>query len=207
MSKWKKNVDAAKDAKRKKEMTASPTPKSAASTASPAPPASSYTRPYEGDPEKRHFKTDKVDVARTGSSTRDNSIGLLYNGIAYGATESIEEIVQRAAEVEAALFRVYKKESDPYRAKLRSLFTSLKRKDNSKLRRQVLTGEIPADKFVVMTEKELASEEQRARDEALEKENMKKAQVAMPEKSISVQLKWQVWSEEGLVQPGPDALC
>lgn len=189
VSKWKKNVDAAKaakDAKRKKETTVSPTPRS---IASPAPPSSAYSKPYEGDIEKRHFKTDKVDTARTGNQTRDNSIGLLYNGLAYRSTNSIEEVVQRAAEVEAAAFRVFKGETQEYRMKLRSLFTSLKRKDNPKLRKSVLSGEIPVDKFVVMTDKELASDEQRAKDEELEKENMKKAQVPMAEKSISDALK------------------
>jgi len=76
-----------------------------------------------------------------------------------------------------------------YRTKMRTLFTSLKRKDNQALRQRVLSGEIPASRFVLMTDKELASEEQRARDEALEKENMKKAQVPMAEKSISDALK------------------
>lgn len=182
VSKWKKNVDAAKEAKKKLEST----PKS---TASPAPQSSSYNKPYEGDTEKRHFKTDKVDINRTGNQTRDNSIGLLYNGLAYRRTESIEEILSRATEVENACFKAYKGETPEYRTKLRSLFTSLKRKDNRALGRRVLSREITADRFVVMTDKELASEEQRAKDEELEKENMKKAQVPMGERSISDALK------------------
>lgn len=186
MSKWKKNVDAAKDAKKKKEATASPVPKAAAS---PAPPPSASNKPYEGDPEKRHFKQDKVSLARTGSQTRDNIIGLLYNGLAYRSTESVEDVLQRAVEVEAAGFKAFKGENEAYKSKMRTLFTSLKRKDNQKLGQRVLSGEIPASRFVLMTEKELASKEQRARDEALEKENMKKAQVPMAEKSISDALK------------------
>ncbi|KAK3362643.1 putative DST1 protein [Lasiosphaeria hispida] len=184
VQKWKKNVDAAKDAKRKKDLA--PTPKS---LSSPGPPSSSFSKPYEGDPEKRHFKTDKVELSRTGSQTRDNSIGLLYNGLAYRATESIEEVLSRAAEVEQAAFKAFKGETQEYRIKLRSLFTVLKRKDNRMLSRRVLKGEIPADRFVKMTEKELASDEQRAKDAELEKENMKKAQVPMAEKSISDALK------------------
>ncbi|KAK3945418.1 putative DST1 protein [Diplogelasinospora grovesii] len=190
VSKWRKNVDAAKAAQAKKKMSSnSPTP-SAQATSSPAPPSSSFNKPYEGDIEKRHFKTDKVDTARTGNKTRDNSIGLLYNGLAYRATESVEEVLARAVEVEQAAFKAFKGDHTPeYRTRLRSLFTSLKRKDNRALSRRVLTGELHADKFVVMTDKELASDEQRARDEALERENMKKAQVPMAEKSISDALK------------------
>ncbi|KAK4110413.1 transcription elongation factor [Canariomyces notabilis] len=184
VSKWRKNVDAAKDAKRRKlEQSKSPTPKD-----SPAPPSSSFSKPYEGDPEKRHFKTDKVDISRTGNRARDGSIGVLYNGLAYRSTQSIEEVLQRAMEVEAAAFKVYK-DTPAYGNKIRGLMTSLKRKDNPELGRRVLSGEIAAEKFVVMTSEELASDAQRARDRELEKENMKKAQVPQAEKSISDQLK------------------
>ncbi|KAK3336449.1 transcription elongation factor S-II [Cercophora scortea] len=158
-------------------------------TASPAPQPSSYSRLYEGDTEKRHFRTDKVDLSRTGSQTRDNSIGLLYNGLAYRTTTSIEEVLTRAIEVENAAFKAYKGETQEYRSKLRNLFTSLKRKDNARLRNAVLQGTITADNFVVMTDEELASEQQRAKDMELERENMKKAQVPMAEKSISDALK------------------
>lgn len=180
VSKWRKNVDAAKETKKRKiELSKSPTPK-----ASPAPPASSYSTPYEGDPEKRHFKVDKVDISRTGNKARDGSIGVLYNGLAYRATESIEEVVQRAMEVEAAAFAVYK-DTPEYRNKIRGLMTSLKRKDNPELGRRVLRGDISPDKFVVMSDDELASDAQRSRDRELERENMLKAQVPMAQKSIS----------------------
>ncbi|KAL2022749.1 hypothetical protein VTK56DRAFT_4565 [Thermocarpiscus australiensis] len=180
VSKWRKHVDAAKDAKKRKlDQSKSPTPKD-----SPAPPPSSYSKPYEGDPEKRHFKVDNVDIARTGSKARDGSIGVLYNGLAYRATQSIEEVLQCAMEVEAAAYEVYK-DTPAYRNKIRSLMTSLKRKDNPELGRRVLSGEITAAKFVVMTDDELASEAQRARDRELERENMLKALVPQAEKSIS----------------------
>lgn len=180
VSKWRKNVDAAKDAKKRKmEQSKSPTPKE-----SPAPPSSSYSTPYEGDPEKRHFKVDKVDINRTGNKARDGSIGVLYNGLAYRAKESIEEVLQCAMAVEAAAYDVYK-DSPEYRNKIRGLMTSLKRKDNAELGRRVLSGQIPPNTFVRMTSDELASEAQRQRDKELERENMLKAQVPMAEKSIS----------------------
>lgn len=122
--------------------------------------------------------------------TRDNTVGLLYNGLAYQSTESVEEVVARAIEIEAAMFRAFKGcDNQPYRTKGRALFTAIKRKDNLKLRRRVLRGAMTAELLVKLSDRELASEEQRARDEELEKENMKKAQVPMAEKSISDQLK------------------
>jgi len=186
VSKWRKNVDAAKDAKKRKleqqqqQQTNTPTPKD-----SPAPPSSAYNTPYQGDPEKRHFKVDNVDISRTGNKVRDGCIGVLYNGLAYRRTESIEEILQKAMEVEAAAFEVYKGDTPEYRSKIRGLMTSLKRKDNAELGDRVMKGEITPHQFVKMTEKELASEAQRLRDAQLERENMLKAQVPMAQKSIS----------------------
>ncbi|KAK4128622.1 transcription elongation factor [Parathielavia appendiculata] len=183
VSKWRKNVDAAKESKKRKmEQSKSPTPKD-----SPAPPSTSYSTPYEGDPEKRHFKVDKVDIVRTGNKMRDGSIGVLYNGLAYRCTVSIEEVMQRAMEVEAAAFAVYK-DTPEYGKKIRGLMTSLKRKDNPELGRRVMRGDISADKFVRMSDEELASEAQRARDRELERENMLSAQVPMAKKSISEDL-------------------
>jgi transcription elongation factor S-II len=180
VSKWRKNVDAIKESKKRKlEQGKPPTPKD-----SPAPPSTSYSTPYEGDPEKRHFRLDKVDISRTGNKTRDGSIGVLYNGLAYRATESIEEVLQRVMEVEAAAFAAYG-DTNEYRNKIRGLMTSLKRKDNAELGRRVLRGDITPDKFVVMTDEELASDAQRERDAALERENMLKAQVPMAQRSIS----------------------
>ncbi|KAL2122831.1 hypothetical protein VTJ04DRAFT_3286 [Mycothermus thermophilus] len=200
VSKWRKNVDAAKESKKRRlEESKSPTPNktdSPASGSSSAQPSTAAAAPavaknptlsnarYEGDPEKRHFKTDNVDISRTGNRTRDGSIGVLYNGLAYRRTESVEEIVAKAMEVEEAAYAVYR-DTPEYAKKIRGLMTSLKRKDNPDLGRRVLSGEIPPERFVVMTDDELASEAQRERDRALERENMLKAQVPMAQKSIS----------------------
>lgn len=194
--KWRKLVDAEKAAKgqhRGGAKNGSPSTPTAASTAaavaSPAPPASGANKPYEGDTEKRHFKVDKVDINRTGNQVRDNCVGMIYNGLAYRRTDSVEDVLVRAVEVESAAFKHFKGDGQDYRQKMRSLFINLKNKSNRQLGRRVLSGDIRADKFVVMTEKELLSEEQRAKDEALEKENLKKAQAPMAEKSISDALK------------------
>jgi transcription elongation factor S-II len=180
------DAEKAKKAQRAKNGSPSITP---ASTGSPAPPSAASSKPYTGDTEKRHFKLDKVNISRTGNALRDNCIGMLYNGLAYRSNDSVEDVLTRAIEVENAAFKAYKGDGQDYRSKTRGLFTALKNKTNRQLGRKVMAGEIPADRFVVMTTQELASAEQRAKDEALEKENMKKAQVPMAEKSISDALK------------------
>lgn len=187
VAKWRKLVDAEKAAKAQRKKIGSPS--TPVSTASPAAPSSSSNKPYEGDPEKRHFKNDKVDINRTGNTIRDNCVGMMYNGLAYRATDSVEDVLVRATEVEAAAYRHFKGDGQDYRKKMRGLFISLKNKSNRQLGRRVMNGEIPPDHFITMDEKELASAERRAMDEALEKENLKKAQAPMAEKSISDALK------------------
>ena len=71
---------------------------------------------------------------------------------------------------------------------MRALFQNLKSKSNPKLRVQVLNGSIEPKRFVTMTHEELKSDQQRAIDEKLQKENMDKAMVAQVEKSISSSL-------------------
>ncbi|CAK7267265.1 transcription elongation factor TFIIS [Sporothrix epigloea] len=194
VSKWRKAVEAGK----KKgggssasvslggSKTASPSgsiPQS--KTASPAAAASSNDGTYKGDPEKRKFDTDGVDVNRTGIQSRDNCIGLMYNGLAYRSTEMADKVLARAIEVEKAAFVAYNGETSDYRAKLRSLFQNLKNKSNPALARRVMAGDIAAAAFVVMSSEELKSAHLKKLESDLAKENMKRAQVPMTEKSIS----------------------
>lgn len=167
-------MEAAKSAKNSKKTSA---------TASPAPASKTA---FTGDPENRRYDTDGVDTNRTESKVRNGCIGLIYNGLAYRSTESSAEVIARAVAVESAAFKLFKEEeSADYKKKIRSLFSNLKNKANKELRRGVLSGDIAADRFVAMTDEDLKSEELRKKELELEKENMKKAQVPMAEKSIS----------------------
>ncbi|ORY55502.1 transcription factor S-II, central domain-containing protein [Pseudomassariella vexata] len=180
--KWKQSVEAEKANRQKAKASASPAP---AASPLPKPIMVATKRKFEGDPEKRKYTEDGVDVKRTSSQVRNNCIGLLYNGLAYRSTESVDFVIQRAVEVEDAAFKHFKSENKDYKDKIRSLFSNLKNKTNPELGKNVMSGEITPDRFVRMTSKQLMSEEQRKHDEELEKENMKKAQVPMAEKSIS----------------------
>lgn len=135
------------------------------------------------DPAKRKWQDDGVDIKRTGKQSRDNCIGLLYNGLAYMSRESCTSVILKAMEIEKAAFDVYKGESDDYKKKMRSLFQNLKQ--NRELSVSVLKGETAASKFVVMTQDELKTTKLKEQEEELEKDNMKRAQVPMAQKSIS----------------------
>jgi transcription elongation factor S-II len=179
VAKWRKLVSA--EQAKKPKMSGSSPPKNG-STSSPAPPEA---KGFTGDKTKRRWETDKVDIKRTGIPTRDNCIGLIYNGLAFMSEESPTQIIIKAMEVEQAAYDVFKGDTPDYRAKLRSLFQNLKNVTNRELGPRVMSGEIPPARFVVMSHEELKSAERRKEDEKLHLENMKMAQVPMAEKSIS----------------------
>ena len=180
VSKWKKAVTAEQEAKKRKMNGSGSSPLKAASPA-----AANEVTKFTGDVSKRRWEVEKVDTKRTGIPTRDACIGLLYNGLAYLSNEPSVHIIIKAMEVEAAAFTAFKGETPEYKAKLRSLFQNLKAASNRELGPRVMSGEITAAQFVIMTHEELKSAERRKIDEKLEEENMKKAQVPMAEKSIS----------------------
>jgi transcription elongation factor S-II len=176
VAKWKKIVTADKA----KKLTGSSPPKN---TSSPAP--TNEPKAFKGDVSKRRWDSENVDVKRTGIPTRDACIGLLYNGLAFMSKESSTTIIIKAMEVEQAAHTEFGGETGEYRTKLRSLFQNLKNTSNRELGPRVMSGEIPAARFVIMTHDELKSAERQREDEKLEKENLKNSQVPMAERSIS----------------------
>ncbi|KAL2675190.1 hypothetical protein Neosp_011372 [[Neocosmospora] mangrovei] len=189
VTKWKKLVEQEKNSKLHKAKMGSPAPAPASSPAAPPPSSSGGAKKaFKGDPEKRKYDSDGVDIKRTDSTVRNQCIGLIYNGLAYRSTASESDVIAKAVSVEHAAYTRNKGETPEYKKKIRSLFTNLKNKSNKDLGRRVMSGDISADRFVVMTDDELKSEDQRKKEVELEKENMKKAQVPMAEKSISEDL-------------------
>lgn len=163
------------------------------STSSPAPPPSGTASPAPSQSKKKHdvpsdkrnHKTDKVKYQVTGNEARDNCVRLMYDGLAFMSEAMPDEILNIAKHVEAAAYSNAGSVNDAYKGKMRSLFQNLKNKSNPQLRKRVLTGEITAKRFVVMTHDEMKSDARRAEDEKLEKENMNQAMVAQVEKAIS----------------------
>ncbi|WYZ44282.1 hypothetical protein EsH8_VII_000718 [Colletotrichum jinshuiense] len=186
--KWKKLVEAEKQGKLKKQ--SSPAAPSPTQAAAPKPSSSSgMSQPFKGNTETRRAKSDGCDTKRTSDDTRNSCIELIYNGLAYRSTASVTDVLAKAVAVEAAAYAHYKGVTKEYREKLRSLFSNLKVKSNRQLGVNVMEGKISPERFVVMTHEELKSDEQRKKEDALQLENMKKAQVPMAEKSISDALK------------------
>ncbi|KAG4432095.1 hypothetical protein IFR05_012424 [Cadophora sp. M221] len=182
VQKWKQIVQGGQ----KKKMAA-PAGSSPPKSNSPAP--AHDNKAFKGDVTKRRWESEKVSIERTGTPSRDACIGLIYNGLAFMCDESSTNVMIKALAVEEAAYETYKGDTKEYRAKLRSLFQNLKHKDNRELGPRVMSGEITPARFVVMSHDDLKSSQRKEEDKKLEKDNMKKAQVPMAEKSISDALK------------------
>ncbi|KAG0651432.1 Transcription elongation factor S-II [Hyphodiscus hymeniophilus] len=180
VTKWKKTVEAEK-AKKQAKMASSP-----AKISSPAP---TETKAFTGDKSKRRWETDKVDVKRTGTPSRDACIGLMYNGLAFMSEDASDLIISKAVEVEGEAFKAFGGDNPEYRAKMRSLFQNLKAASNRELGPRVMSNEILADRFVVMSYEDLKSAKRREEDNKLNEDNMKKAQVPQVQQSISDSLR------------------
>ncbi len=174
VAKWKKTVQS----KPKPNMSAGSPPKATTPTTKVTGKES-----FKGDVSKRKWNSEDVDTKRTGMPSRDACIGLLYNGLAFMSTESPTNLVNKSVEVEKAAHDILDSTTPEYRSKLRSLFQNLKA--NLALGTGLMSGEILPSKFIVMTDEELKSSERKKKDEELAKDNMKRAQVPMAEKSIS----------------------
>ena len=154
-------------------------------TASPLPINGSKVK-LEVPQDQRDYKKDKVNISKTNQATRDNCIGLLYNGLCYMSPDPPSSVLSVAVAIELAGFAVHGPESNAaYTTKMRSLYMNLKNKTNAQLRKQVLNGTITPERLVSMSSDELKSEERRVADLALMKENMKEAQMPQAERSIS----------------------
>lgn len=100
-----------------------------------------------------------------------------------------DRILGLAKSLELAVFTNYKKKIDiQYKRRIQTLFLNLKDKKNPDLRRRVIQGEITTDRLATMETKEMASEERRKEDQALEAENMRNSMIPKAQRSISDQL-------------------
>lgn len=163
---WKTKVDKAKNA--------SKTPTGSGKSAAAAPAAAA---PPPTPTVVRNAKTDAFTVS-TGTTVRDKCAELIYDALAGGSNAPSELISKRAKEVEAAVWKNLGDNLGDYRQKIRSLFVNLKDKKNPTLREDVVSGETPAAKFVVMTSEEMASDEQKAALKKINEENLFKSLAA-----------------------------
>jgi transcription elongation factor S-II len=192
VTKWRHTVNQQKLANGGSSGTATPTASNRNGTLSPMP--ASKPAPLKTlagvPPDKRNWKADKISRdSLTSDPSRNNCIGLMYDGLCLGSEMPSSQILDLAKQIESAALSLPNVNSSPastiYRDKIRSLYQNLKNKSNPQLRTRVLSGEISPSRFVRMTHEEMKSKEQREVEEAIQKENMNNAMVAQEEYSVS----------------------
>jgi transcription elongation factor S-II len=140
------------------------------------------------DPSKRNKTADGVDFHVTGDKVRDNCVGILYDGLCLDSEASPDHILALAKSLEADVFGNHKRKLEaPYKRRIQTLFLNLKDKKNN-LRMRVVSGEISTGRLATMETHEMASDERKKEDEAIQKENMRNSMAAKAETSISDQL-------------------
>jgi transcription elongation factor S-II len=192
VTKWRHTVNQQKLANGGSSGTATPTAPNRNGTLSPMPAAkpAPVKSPAGVPPDKRNWKADKISRdSLTSDASRNNCIGLMYDGLCLGSEMPSSQILDLAKQIESAALSLPNVNSSPastiYRDKIRSLYQNLKNKSNPQLRTRVLSGEISPSRFVRMTHEEMKSKQQREVEEAIHKENMNNAMVAQEEYSVS----------------------
>jgi transcription elongation factor S-II len=121
----------------------------------------------------RSTKTDQVKVPPLGDKVRDAGLIVFYDAIAWDSNAPSDLIMKRALQIETQLYKESgNSTAGDYRAKMRRLSFNLKAKNNPGLRRAVVEGNIPVERFCKMTNEELASEERRQADALINEKNL-----------------------------------
>lgn len=132
----------------------------------------------------RSGKSDGVDFEKLNDKTRDTCLSLLYNAMVFDSTAPSELIMERALAIEVTVLDDNDGSTgEDYKKKIRSLMLNLKDKKNPSMRGAVISGDTPADIFSRMSSADLASEERKQQDRALELNNLFKARGAGPQQA------------------------
>ncbi|KEP50986.1 transcription factor S-II, central domain protein [Rhizoctonia solani 123E] len=190
--KWKEAVEASKKAKAGAKPTPPPVVTSKPAPSQPSPvdpprrkqsistptvptPISSKPTPTPTRPQSnvvRTIKTDGVKIESKGDKTRDKCMELLYDAMASDSGAPIEQILKRVYAIEYQVYKEFDGVTKEYSTKMRRLFNNLKDKKNPGLREAVVSGDIAAERFVKMTPEEMASEDRKQQNSALNEANV-----------------------------------
>ncbi|KAJ3219135.1 RNA polymerase II elongation factor [Dinochytrium kinnereticum] len=146
-------------------------------------PAPSTPTPNTPSFRERSYKLDKVVPKLIGDKVRDKTIELLYAAIGFGSDDASSEIMTKAGQVEAALFREYNGVSDKYKSQFRTLLANLKDKENPKLRENLLSGALLAEDIVTMGPEDMMSDELKKAAEEARRKNMMDSMTAPPQEA------------------------
>ncbi|KAH8114268.1 transcription elongation factor [Phellopilus nigrolimitatus] len=183
VKKWKNEVERQKQgggAKGPSSTSAKPAPVRKASVAdsiaSPTTPTGASFNASFSKGAVRSAKADGVVINVTADKTRDKCIELIYDSLSLDSGAPNDLILKRAVSIEATVLSDHHDDmGKDYKGKIRSLYLNLKDKSNPGLRSSIVSGELAVSKFCRMTSQEMASEERKAADAAIQEENLHKS--------------------------------
>ncbi|PAV23366.1 transcription elongation factor [Pyrrhoderma noxium] len=121
----------------------------------------------------RSSKTDGITINVTRDKTRDKCIELIYDSLCTDSTAPSDLLLKRATAIEKIVLEDHNGDMGrDYKGKIRSLFLNLKDKNNPGLRENVTSGELKVEKLCKMSSQEMASEERKKADQAIEEQNL-----------------------------------
>ncbi|KAG0242685.1 RNA polymerase II elongation factor [Mortierella sp. GBA43] len=141
--------------------------------------ASSPQTPTDA-PKDRTIRSDGVRIKPTGNEVRDKCIEMLYQALGTNSYAESERLLQKSVKIEEVVFKKLSPDNTPskaYRERIRVFFMNL-RKNNPELRDAVVSGEVAVEDFCNYTPADMATAESKARDRAMQLENMFKAKGA-----------------------------
>jgi transcription elongation factor S-II len=95
---------------------------------------------------------DGLDWPSTGNGSRDKCGELIYAGLSMTSWSDPTRRLKLAVEIEQRTYKEHFSGGDAkYKARIRSIYSNLKDKNNPGLREQVLQGDITVEKFCGMT--------------------------------------------------------
>lgn len=154
-----------------------PPPRKMSLNSTPAPaPKPPPTPVTPSDPNVvRTAKTDAVKIQSKGDKARDKCLELLYDAMAMDSGAPTEQILKRAEAIEYSVYSEFDGVNKEYSQKMRRLFINLKDKKNPGLRAAVVGGDIQVERLVKMSPEEMASEERKQQNNAINQQNVHNA--------------------------------
>ncbi|XP_032536152.1 transcription elongation factor A protein 1 isoform X1 [Chiroxiphia lanceolata] len=180
---WKKLLDGPstdKESEEKKKEPASSSQNSPEAREESSSSSNSSSRKEEGSAPSNSFIPSFPRAPSTSDSVRvkcrEMLSAALRTGDDYIAIGADEE--ELGSQIEEAIFQELKNTDMKYKNRVRSRIANLKDAKNPNLRKNVLCGNIPPDKFAKMTAEEMASDELKEMRKNLTKEAIREHQMA-----------------------------
>ncbi|KAJ7680089.1 hypothetical protein B0H14DRAFT_2488532 [Mycena olivaceomarginata] len=94
------------------------------------------------------LRSSPVYIGLTGDKTRNTCIEMLYDTLAFDSGAPFDFILCKATEIEAAVHKEHR--NGLYFTATQTVFRCLQDEDNSALREEVVSGDLPVERFLQM---------------------------------------------------------